>query len=273
MDGNLAIAIIWLVILGLIQLSSFWRENAGEAALAATKASTTDENKRKYCRLAVLAGNKEACKIYQYTHINIFENHQPLKPFRKSGLKMVFYGFYYPPRYSDYLSEEQRQFSQSLYRFKDGTDHGIEFFKKCRDVLDLDGEYTIMFMPCSSEYKYYSRFKRLSWYIYTHCPNMTSGLKFLNIDEERESLHSIKGTKRGVLHKNYTIEENLDGKNIIIVDDVLTTGASALDYKAAIETKGGKVVAAMFFGKTVTKPYPLAVKLRVWTMYILRRGC
>lgn len=43
-------------------------------------------------------------------------------------------------------------------------------------------------------------------------------------------------------------------KEVIIVDDVLTTGQSVADYKEEIERCGGKVVAAIFYGKTVTVP-------------------
>ena len=38
------------------------------------------------------------------------------------------------------------------------------------------------------------------------------------------------------------------------MDDVLTTGQSVADYKEEIERCGGKVVAAIFYGKTVTVP-------------------
>ena len=43
-------------------------------------------------------------------------------------------------------------------------------------------------------------------------------------------------------------------KEVIIVDEVLTTGQSVADYKEEIERCGGKVVAAIFYGKTVTVP-------------------
>ena len=51
---------------------------------------------------------------------------------------------------------------------------------------------------------------------------------------------------------------------IIIVDDVLTSGQSMADYKEEIERCGGKVVAAIFYGKTVTRPPLLLIKAHVW---------
>lgn len=40
------------------------------------------------------------------------------------------------------------------------------------------------------------------------------------------------------------------------------------DYKEEIERYGGKVVAAIFYGKTITLPHPLIVKAEVWQSYI-----
>ena len=50
--------------------------------------------------------------------------------------------------------------------FKEGEAHGIEFFKVCLSVLQLDGiSRHIMFMPCSTETKYFRRFGHLHEYI------------------------------------------------------------------------------------------------------------
>lgn len=137
------------------------------------------------------------------------------------------------------------------------------------NVLQADGKpYLIMFMPCSDEFKYVQRFKRLNWYICTHCPDLASGLCDVDVFEPRESLHEAKGHRNRILERNYRITGDIKGKKIIIVDDVLTTGQSVADYKEEIERCGGKVVVAIFYGKTITLPYPLIVRLEVWWDYI-----
>lgn len=70
----------------------------------------------------------------------------------------------------------------------------------------------------------------------------------------------MKRTERtaGVLERNYEITGDIKGKEIIIIDDVLTTGQSVSDYKEEIERHGGKVVAAIFYGKTFSMP-PMSV--------------
>ena len=50
----------------------------------------------------------------------------------------------------------------------------------------------------------------------------------------------------------------------IIIDDVLTTGQSVSDYKEEIERHGGKVVAAIFYGKTFSMPPMSVVRMSVW---------
>lgn len=56
----------------------------------------------------------------------------------------------------------------------------------------------------------------------------------------------------------------------IIIDDVLTTGQSLNDYRREIESCGGKVTAALFYGKTVEMPHPFIVKIVVWSSHIGR---
>ena len=99
---------------------------------------------------------------------------------------------------------------------------------------------------------------------------MTFSVPSCDVDvfELRESLHEAKGHRNRILERNYRITGNIKGKKIIIVDDVLTTGQSVADYKEEIERCGGKVVVAIFYGKTITLPYPLIVRLEVWWDYI-----
>ena len=69
---------------------------------------------------------------------------------------------------------------------------------------------------------------------------------------------------------NYNITGGIKGKRIIIVDDVFTSGQSLTDYKEEIERCGGEVVAAIFYGKTVTVPPLFLIKAHVWGGHIIR---
>ncbi len=265
--------LVFLMLLGIIGvlwwIAGCWRRKAGKAAFAAAQLADTAEERDRYCRLAVLAGHREACRMFCFSHPDLFEDHPPLKPFKMRGINIAFYGYYYPARHDALLGDEQRAFCRSLYRFKEGEIHGIEFFKACMTALQTAGKpYHIMFMPCSDEFKYARRFKRLDWYIGKHRPELTLGLYDVDVFEPRDSLHEAKGVESRILERNYRIRGNITGKEIIIIDDVLTTGQSVADYKEEIERNGGKVVAAIFYGKTVVMPSLLLIQTNVWGSYL-----
>ena len=270
MEPRLLFLILVGIAIGLSCLAGYWRKKAGEAAFAAALLADKAEDRDRHCRLAVMAGHRDACRMFCFAHPDFYEGRHPLKPFRFRGISVTFYGHYYPSRYKRLLDEEQRGFCRTLYAFKEGENHGIDFFKACMAALPVDTTSChIMFMPCSNWIKYGQRFKRLDWYITTHRKELTSGLYDVDVHSERESLHECKGRER-ILERNYNITGGIKGKRIIIVDDVFTSGQSLTDYKEEIERCGGEVVAAIFYGKTVTVPPLFLIKAHVWGGHIIR---
>lgn len=270
MEPRLLFLILVGIAIGLSCLAGYWRKKAGEAAFAAALLADKAEDRDRHCRLAVMAGHRDACRMFCFAHPDFYEDRHPLKPFRFRGISVTFYGHYYPSRYKRLLDEEQRGFCRTLYAFKEGENHGIDFFKACMAALPVDtASCPVMFMPCSNWIKYGQRFKRLDWYITTHRKELTSGLYDVDVHSERESLHECKGSER-ILERNYNITGDIKGKRIIIVDDVFTSGQSLTDYKEEIERCGGEVVAAIFYGKTVTVPPLFLIKAHVWGGHIVR---
>ena len=270
MEPRLLFLILVGIAIGLSCLAGYWRKKAGEAAFAAALLADKAEDRDRHCRLAVMAGHRDACRMFCFAHPDFYEDRHPLKPFRFRGISVTFYGHYYPSRYKRLLDEEQRGCCRTLYAFKEGENHGIDFFKACMAALPVDtASCHVMFMPCSNWIKYGQRFKRLDWYITTHRKELTSGLYDVDVHSERESLHECKGSER-ILERNYNITGDIKGKRIIIVDDVFTSGQSLTDYKEEIERCGGEVVAAIFYGKTVTVPPLFLIKAHVWGGHIVR---
>ena len=270
MEPRLLFLILVGIAIGLSCLAGYWRKKAGEAAFAAALLADKAEDRDRHCRLAVMAGHRDACRMFCFAHPDFYEDRHPLKPFRFRGISVTFYGHYYPSRYKRLLDEEQRGFCRTLYAFKEGENHGIDFFKACMAALPVDtASCHVMFMPCSNWIKYGQRFKRLDWYITTHRKELTSGLYDVDVHSERESLHECKGSER-ILERNYNITGDIKGKRIIIVDDVFTSGQSLTDYKEEIERCGGEVEAAIFYGKTVTVPPLFLIKAHVWGGHIVR---
>lgn len=269
MLARLVFTLLCALVCILFYVIGFWRKKAGDAAFAAARAAIDEKERDQYCRLSVLAGNRNACRMFFFSHTDIYENHQPLKPYSFRGMKVTFYGYYYPARHEKLLNNRQWMFCHALFRFKDGEIHGVRFFKSCMEALHLEEENLhVMFMPCSSREKYIRRFRRLDEYISTHCPQMTSGLNDVVITGTRESLHKMKGGKKRILKRNYSITGDVEGKNIVIVDDVMTTGQSVSEYKKEIEWHGGRVTAAIFYGKTVEVPPLFLLRMHVWYIQV-----
>lgn len=166
MSERLVLLVLLGIVAGLLHGIAFWRRKAGEAAYAAARSASREDERDRYCRMAVMAGHRDACRMFCCMYPDRFDDRHPLKPFKFRGIRIAFYGYYYPSRYNDFLNEAQRTFCRTIYRFKQGEIHGIEFFKACMTAIQEDGKpYHIMFMPCSNWIKYEQRFKRLNWYM------------------------------------------------------------------------------------------------------------
>ena len=54
------LCVIWL----LWRIVGYWRRKTGEAAFAAARMAGSDEERDRYCRLAVMAGHRDACRKF-----------------------------------------------------------------------------------------------------------------------------------------------------------------------------------------------------------------
>lgn len=70
-----AMGVLWCII-------GYWRRKAGEAAFAAARMAEQAEERDRYCRLAVMAGHRDACRMFCFSRPDLFEDHPPLKPFK-----------------------------------------------------------------------------------------------------------------------------------------------------------------------------------------------
>ena len=69
--------VILLLIILILALIRYGRRKLGEAYCAAAKYAPTLELRREFSRKAVLAGNKEARKIFPITVARFVADHQP----------------------------------------------------------------------------------------------------------------------------------------------------------------------------------------------------
>lgn len=101
----------------------------------------------------------------------------------------VFTDYYFPSRYNSYLSEAQKQFCQSVLDFKDGKHDGIRFLVAGIEKLKPKPGTVVMFMPCSTQRKYWKRFKTMADYLHDEYPELVCGISYVRYTGDRESLH------------------------------------------------------------------------------------
>ena len=246
--------IIIVLLILILALTRYWRKKLGDAYCAVAQYAPTLELRREFSRKAVLAGNQEARKIFPITVARFAAVHQPLKVFKSEKIPCVFTDYYFPSRYNPYLSEAQKQFCQSILDFKDGKHDGIRFLVAGIERLKPQPGTVVMFMPCSTQHKYWRRFKTMADYVHDEYPELVCGISYVRYTGDRESLHLQKDRGNVTLEKNYFFKEDLAGKEVLVVDDILTTGNSLQDFRKEVEADGGKVVGAIFAAETFKMP-------------------
>lgn len=90
MEPRLLFLILFCLIVGLLHVIAFWRRKAGETAYAAARNTRREYEREYYCRMAVMAGHKEACRMYCIMHSDFFEDQHPLKPYKFKGMNVTF---------------------------------------------------------------------------------------------------------------------------------------------------------------------------------------
>lgn len=251
----------------LLAYAGFWKRRAGRAYYHAAAQASDDKERKELAMRGVLAGNKEAARLYAIMQPDEFSSRHPHKVFKKKGVRCVFHHFYYPKRYGIYLNFEQSCACKDLLDFKDGQADGVDFFSSGIATLNPAPGTVVLFMPCSAGWKYWKRFKGISNHIRNQCPDLASGISYLKYTGERQSLHLQKGRADIQMEKNYELTENLKGKEIIIVDDLLTTGKSLNAFKEEVEKKGGKVVGAIFAAHTFEMPTRMEIFMHALFSY------
>ena len=64
MNARLLFILLLFTIGALWYIIGYWRRKAGEAAFAAARLTEKSEERERYCRLAVMAGHREACRMF-----------------------------------------------------------------------------------------------------------------------------------------------------------------------------------------------------------------
>ncbi|WP_235353012.1 hypothetical protein [Bacteroides caecigallinarum] len=96
MSEKLVLLVLLGIVVGMLHGIAFWRRKAGEAAYAAARSASREDERDRYCRMAVMAGHRDACRMFCCMYPDRFDDRHPLKPFkfrthRNKHWKSMFY--------------------------------------------------------------------------------------------------------------------------------------------------------------------------------------
>lgn len=263
-----ALLILAVIMLTLYYYAKFWKKKASLAFLLYGRSAQFREERKWAARWALIAGHKDAAKLYALACPEVLDKELPLKPFYRKKIKCVFADYYYSQKYHNWIAEDQWSFSKTVYLFKEGKDECGSYFTQAFKALDTAGEITFMFMPCSSRERYLIRFTPLAKYL-LKLRDVRSGLDYITFTGTRDSKHTTMQRDKVDVSSNYIIDKAIQGKRVIIVDDLLTTGKSLTSYAEHLRRAGAEVTGAIFLAKTFMLPSDSKVKWSIWKQFFL----
>ena len=176
--------------------------------------------------------------------------------FDSNGLPCYFIHNYYPLKYTD-ISEKNKENRKIIYNFKDGllNDRTNNIHKQIAAVLlnsfskDSLKETVFVCLPASTQAKYKRRYARFSEEVCKSC-GMMNFFQHVSYLWDRKAKHIEKITAESELSHIHFPKEIVKNKNIIIFDDIFTTGKTLRAMESKLTLNGANVVSAIFLGKT-----------------------
>lgn len=269
-----AIAIIIAIIVILIsnwQISK-WRKEAATAHFIIGQKATTSEEREWAYRKAFKYGHTKAKLFYIYAAADTFSGRKPLTPFTitsdkgESPIVAIFYDYYIRTKHLPYASDIQQEITQRVLEIKDGLNPSSDLYSEVLRALEANFNEnwktpqgpTIIFMPCSSKQSYYNRFSTLARSLSKRY-NYNTAIDAIQYTDTRKSKHRSQNRDAIESASNIVISPKIIGKQVIIIDDVITTGNSLHQFAKELRTYGVTIKAAAFLAQTAK--YPTDIEL------------
>ena len=267
MEEAIAIIIVTITILISNWRIRKWKKEAATAYfIIGQKATTSDEREWAY-RKAFKYGHTKAKLFYIYAAANTYSGRKPLTPFAitnskgESPIVAIFYDYYIRTKHLPYASDIQQEITQRVLELKDGLNPSSDLYSEALRTLEAyfnenwktpQGP-TIIFMPCSSEQTYYSRFSALARSLSKRY-NYNTDIDAIQYTNSRSSKHRSQNRNAIESNSNIVISPKIIGKQVIIIDDVITTGSSLQQFAEELYTYGVSIKAAAFLAHTAKYP-------------------
>ncbi len=171
--------------------------------------------------------------------------------------KKFNFGVYIPKAYRELATEEERSFSEWVINFKDGQKAQLKegaqmVISKLRQWYgDKAKDLVVVPVPCSSMAQYRFRFSYFC-VVVANTLGQANPMQHVTILGKRTAAH------RNPAHTiaqddNYEVQVDGDffnGKKVVIVDDIVSSGRTADNFAKQLEEAGAEVKGGIFLAKT-----------------------
>lgn len=169
-----------------------------------------------------------------------------------NGSKCYYLHDYLPARFG-VKDRHQKQISNLIYRFKEGGCCGklvAKIISLCMAHIDYigDPEQTVLIpIPAATQERHRKRLPQLCYHL-SRWLNVKDGFPAIWIKYDRAE---SKGKKKKRILSNMNINRKyIEGKHILLFDDVFTTGQSFMQLQSKLIALGAKSVTGIFLAKT-----------------------
>jgi hypoxanthine phosphoribosyltransferase len=171
----------------------------------------------------------------------------------------LFYLGFYHPKFERYEGEKYENnyfndFSDNILRLKERNWESIEYFGDLILKLLEDEELVITAVPSHESGKQYSGIRDIASYIAFCNPIYIDESYCLIRHQSIPKLSCSSGSRSKHIHLESIRVENrsaIDNKNIILLDDVITSGGSVEACVEILQAAGAKMVKTICLGKTI----------------------
>lgn len=171
-------------------------------------------------------------------------------------MKTATFYSYLPKRYTanDAYTERIRRF---IYSFKRGDRHAVDFainiVSECLNKWygASNQDYVLVCIPAATSAKYNRRFKRFAEEV-SKRTGIQNGTAHVNIFGIREAKHN---NAAHIVSESYGYHVSTDpdffaGKNVILFDDLITTGVTAEEFAEELAAVDANVIGGLFLART-----------------------
>ena len=175
--------------------------------------------------------------------------------FRLDGSLCLYLYDYCPVRRNDKITFEGKKVSNAVWRFKSGeqTDLFVKLFSiaasRIRAVQENRHRAVLVPVPASTREKHRTRYEAFCRKLSADM-GVADGYGAITVAYDRAQYKGTHGNGDRTANLEFH-PERFRGKCVLLVDDVLTTGATFIALRRKLIAHGAKFVIGMFLAKTI----------------------